>query len=428
MQYTAMQLLEKARESTLEQALASASAPVRRVLDAALAGGEGSEVTREQGELLLSCVDADVVALAAAADAVRRQRVGDAVSFVVTRNINFTNVCHMGCRFCGFARRQGADDAYWLPFEEIAHRAQVASDRGATEVCMQGGLHPKLPPTYYRDVVRAVKQQVPHMHVHAFSPFEIWFGSAKRKLSVADFLRELKEAGLDSIPGTAAEILDVEIRRQLTRDKLTASAWNSTVRAAHRIGLPSTSTMMYGHIDAPRHWAAHIALLRDIQKETGGFTEFVPLGFVHAEAPLYVDRALPGVRAGATVHEHIRVHAVARLMLAGWIDNIQVSWVKLGPELAQALLHAGVNDMGGTLMDESISRSAGAGFGEELTATEMVGIIRDAGRLPRRRGTLYQTLESFESHDPAPLAPLKQRAFQPLQFIRNRPTRELSHA
>jgi FO synthase len=293
---------------------------------------------------------------------------------------------------------------------------------------MQGGLHPDLPPTYYHDVLRAVKQQVPQMHVHAFSPFEIWFGAHKRKLSVTEFLLELKEAGLGSIPGTAAEILDVEIRRQLTRNKLTTEAWVETVKAAHRAGLRSTSTMMYGHIDSPRHWAAHLALLRDIQRETAGFTEFVPLGFVHAEAPLYVDKAIPGVRAGATEVEHVLVHAVARLMLAGWIDNIQVSWVKLGPRMAQLLLDAGVNDLGGTLMDETISRSAGADFGEELTPIEMVRLIRDAGRPARRRGTLYQTLESYDDHDPADLGPLKPRAAEPLRFMRGQPLAQAAHA
>ncbi|WP_326537926.1 5-amino-6-(D-ribitylamino)uracil--L-tyrosine 4-hydroxyphenyl transferase CofH [Pseudorhodoferax sp.] len=408
-------LLAAARGQDIQGLLARTSAAVRAPLERAL---EGRELSVQEGELLLSCTDADLPALARTADLVRARRVGDAVSFVVTRNINFTNVCYMGCRFCGFARKRGREDAYWIGFDEIAHRAQVAWERGATEVCIQGGLHPELPPTYYRDVVRAVKAQVPAMHVHAFSPFEIWFGAHKRRLGTEAFLRELQEAGLGSIPGTAAEILDVEIRRQLTRNKLTTQAWVETVRAAHRIGLRSTSTMMYGHIDSPRHWAAHMGLLRDIQKDTGGFTEFVPLGFVHAEAPLYVDRAIPGVRAGATAAEHVRVHAVARLMLAGWIDNIQVSWVKLGPQMGQALLHAGVNDLGGTLMDETISRSAGAAFGEELTPREMVALARDAGRRPVRRGTLYQVLEDYADHEPANHGPLKPRQADPIRFMR----------
>jgi 7,8-didemethyl-8-hydroxy-5-deazariboflavin synthase CofH subunit len=417
MNTTLLESLLANRSRPLELLVEDASARIRPALMAAL---EGRELSPGQGEQLMACPDGDLGALAAVADEVRKRRVGEAVSFVVTRNINFTNVCYMGCRFCGFAKRRDDSDAYWISLAEVARRAQVAWERGATEVCIQGGLHPELPPTYYRDLVKAVKAQVPGMHVHAFSPFEIWFGAHKRKLSTTEFLQELKEAGLGSIPGTAAEILDVEIRRQLTRNKLTTEAWVDTVRSAHRIGVRSTSTMMYGHIDSPRHWAAHIARLREIQQETGGFTEFVPLGFVHSEAPLYVERRIPGVRPGATLGEHVRIHAAARLMLAGWIDNIQVSWVKLGPEVAQALLNSGVNDLGGTLMDETISRSAGANFGEELTPSEMVRLIRDAGRPARRRSTLYQTLESFDDHDPLDHGPLKPRAFEPIRFIRDR--------
>jgi FO synthase len=308
-------------------ALPRAVPALRQILERAL---QGVEVSRAEGEMLLSADGDDLKAVLAAADYVRRVHVGDDVSFVVTRNINFTNICYMGCRFCGFAKRREESGATLMDFDEMAHRADVAHSRGATEVCIQGGLHPDIPGTYYRDIVRAVKSRVPEMHVHAFSPFEIWYGSKKRRMSVTDFLLELREAGLGSIPGTAAEILDTEVRKQLTRDKLSAAAWEDIVRTAHRVGLRSTSTMMYGHVDAPRHWAAHIDLLRAIQKETGGFTEFVPLGFVHSEAPLYIEREIPGVRAGATLIEHLRVHAAARLMLRGWIDNIQVSWVKLG--------------------------------------------------------------------------------------------------
>jgi FO synthase len=400
---------------SLDALLASCRAQTRAILERSL---QGLEISREQGEALFRAPDAELPAIVRCADIVRRRRVGDDVSFVVVRNINFTNVCYMGCRFCGFAKRKEDPEAQWIGMEEVAHRAQVAWDRGATEVCMQGGLHPDLPPTYYRDLIRAVKKQVPGMHIHAFSPFEIWFGAHKRKMPTRDFLLELKDAGLGSIPGTAAEILDVEVRRKLTRNKLTTEAWVDTIRAAHAVGLRSTSTIMYGHIDGPAHWAAHIDLLRSIQKDTGGFTEFVPLGFVHAESPLYVERAIPGVRAGASRDENIRMHAISRLMLAGWIDNIQVSWVKLGAELAADLLHAGVNDLGGTLMDESISRSAGASHGEELTAPEMVKLIRHAGRQPVRRNTLYDVVERYEDHDPVDLGTLKPRAADPIRFLR----------
>ncbi|WP_207005481.1 5-amino-6-(D-ribitylamino)uracil--L-tyrosine 4-hydroxyphenyl transferase CofH [Trinickia mobilis] len=400
-------------------ALGRAAPVVRAVLERHL---NGAELSRADGEVLFATEGDDLKAVIAAADHVRRQRVGDTVSFVVTRNINFTNVCNMGCRFCGFSKRRGEAGAEWLDLDEIAHRAEVAWQRGATEVCIQGGLHPDLPGTYYRDIVAAIKARVPALHIHAFSPFEIWYGAKKRRMSVVDFLGELKAAGLGSIPGTAAEILDTEVRRQLTRDKLSARAWIEIVRAAHGVGLRSTSTIMYGHIDGPRHWAAHIDLLRAIQKDTGGFTEIVPLGFVHSEAPLYIEREIPGVRPGATLVEHLKMHAVARLMLAGWIENVQVSWVKLGPQVGQALLSAGANDFGGTLMDESISRSAGASFGEEITAAEMVQIIRDAGREPLRRSTLYAPLERYADHDPVALVPLKPRPYDPIQFIRPRRT------
>lgn len=397
-------------------ALAAASPAVRVILEAAL---RGAEVTRAQGEILFSTEGDDLKAVIAAADHVRRERIGDDVSFVVTRNINFTNICYMGCRFCGFAKRREESGATLLEFDEVAHRVRVAHSRGASEVCIQGGLHPDIPGSYYRDLVRTVKTAVPEMHMHAFSPFEIWYGSKKRHMPVAEFLAELKDAGLGTIPGTAAEILDVEVRKQLTRDKLSAQDWVEIIRTAHRVGLRSTSTIMYGHVDGPRHWAAHIDLLRSIQKDTGGFTEFVPLGFVHSEAPLYIEREIPGVRAGATLVEHLRMHAVARLMLKGWIDNIQVSWVKLGPEVGQALLFAGANDFGGTLMDESISRSAGAAFGEEITPSEMVQIIRDAGRKPVQRNTLYAAVERYEDHEPDIVNPLKPRAYNPIQFIRH---------
>ncbi|OAF17041.1 7,8-didemethyl-8-hydroxy-5-deazariboflavin synthase subunit CofH [Bradyrhizobium centrolobii] len=405
-------------QATSAEALLSQSTKnIRHILERALSG---REITREDGETLFGAASSDLPAIVRAADIVREKRVGDKVSFVIVRNINFTNVCYMGCRFCGFAKRKEDPDAVWYSMEEVAHRAQVAWDRGATEVCMQGGLHPDLPPTYYRDLLVAVKRRVPRMHVHAFSPFEIWFGAHKRKMPTREFLLELKEAGLGSMPGTAAEILDVDVRRKLTRNKLSTEAWVETIRAAHSIGLRSTSTIMFGHIDGPSHWAAHIDLIRSIQKETGGFTEFVPLSFVYAESPLYVDRAIPGVRPGATQEENFKMHAVARLMLAGWIDNIQVSWVKLGAQMAAEMLHAGVNDLGGTLMDESISRSAGADFGEELTPSEMVSLIRHAGRTPVRRSTLYDTLEEFSDHEPLDIGPLKPRPNDPVEFLRRK--------
>lgn len=402
------------RTLPLADALAGASPPVRRILEGALAG---REVSREEGEALFSTRGADLCAVLRAADAVRRERVGDRVTFVTVRNINFTNVCYMACQFCNFGVRKDAAGAELLSLDEVARRAGEAWSRGGTEVCIQGGLHPDIPGDHYLRLVEAVKATVPAMHVHAFSPFEIWYGVKKSRRSLEGFLRELKQAGLGSMPGTAAEILDTEIRLQLTRNKLSSDAWETIIRAAHGVGLPTTATIMYGHIDGPRHWAAHIDRIRAIQKDTGGFTEFVPLGFIHDETRLYRDH--PGARPGPSEDENLKMHAVARLMLAGHIDNIQVSWVKLGPQMAQTMLDCGANDLGGTLMNESISRAAGAKHGQEITPAEMVRIIRAAGRVPVQRNTLYGVVESFADHDPKEIAPLVERVrgIDPVAFL-----------
>lgn len=388
----------------LETALRRASRPMREILERTLGGDELSE---HDAITLFSAADDDLSALTAAADELRRRAKGDAVTFVVNRNINFTNVCYMGCRFCNFAKRQEESDAELLSHAEVARRAREAFERGGTEVCIQGGLHPKIAGSHYGEIVRAIKAEVPSIHIHAFSPFEIWYGARKSRQPYAEFLSDLKSAGLGSVPGTAAEILDERVRKILTQDKLSAEAWVEIIRSVHAVGLPSTATIMYGHVDEPEHWAAHIGLIRSIQKETRGFTEFVPLGFIHYDSPLYRD--VPSVRPGPTREEHLLLHAVARLMLAGWIDNIQASWVKLGPALAQEMLRCGANDLGGTLMNESISRAAGALWGQEVTAREMVGLIRGAGRVPTQRTTLYQTVEVYETRDPDDLAPLVPR-------------------
>lgn len=401
-------------------AVSAASAPVRAILEMALEGGEVSEA---EGTELFRATGADAEAVYATADELRRRANGDRVSFVVNRNINFTNICYMGCRFCGFAKRSEDKDAEWLEPAQIVERAQQAWDRGATEVCIQGGLHPKMEGTYYRDIVRAIKAALPDMHIHAFSPFEIWYGASKTKMSYHDFLADLKEAGLGSMPGTAAEILDTEVRMQLTKNKLSAEKWVEIIRAAHEVGIPTTATIMYGHIDGPRHWAAHIRLLRDIQKDTGGFTELVPLSFVHTESPLWAQNP-DKVRPGPTALEVDLMHAVSRIMLHGWIDNIQVSWTKLGAARAQEMLSRGVNDLGGTLMNESISRAAGSDHGQEITARELVQIIRAAGRVPVRRGTTYGVREVYEHHDPEVIAPLVDRQGRdPLAFLEMFPER-----
>ncbi|MFI0395240.1 5-amino-6-(D-ribitylamino)uracil--L-tyrosine 4-hydroxyphenyl transferase CofH [Paracoccus jiaweipingae] len=404
---------------TLHHGFATSPA-IRRILDRAL---EGRPITEAEGRALFAAQGADLPAIYAVADRLRARANGDRVGFVVNRNINFTNICYMGCTFCGFAKRAEQPGAEWLSTSQVVARAQQAWDRGATEVCIQGGLHPDLPGTYYRDLLLAIKVALPDMHIHAYSPFEIWYGAAKRRMSYADFLADLRECGLGSMPGTAAEILDTDIRRRLTRNKLSAEKWVQIIRTAHQAGIPTTATIMYGHIDGPQHWAAHIALLRDIQRDTGGFTELVPLSFVHTESPLYKG-AQGDVRPGPSVDEVDKMHAVSRIMLHGFIDNIQVSWTKLGPERARQMLSRGVNDLGGTLMNESISRAAGAGFGQEITAAEMVHLIRSAGRVPVRRSTTYALIEDYTDHDPQQIAPLVDRAgAAPLDFLTMFPER-----
>jgi len=325
-------------------------------------------------------------ALARVADAVRRDTVGDVVTYVVNRNINFTNVCYVGCRFCAFAQRERDADAYRLSIEQVADRAEEAFRAGATEVCMQGGIDPRLPVTAYADLVRAVKKRVPDIHVHAFSPMEIATGAAKAGVSIAEFLSELRDAGLDTIPGTAAEILDDDVRWVLTKGKLPASTWIEVVTTAHELGIRSSATMMYGHVDHPRHWLHHLRVLADIQERTGGFTEFVALPFVHHNAPIY----LAGVaRPGPTWRENRVVHAMARLLLHGKIDNIQCSWVKLGDRGAVEMLNGGCNDLGGTLMEETISRMAGSEHGSARTVEQLRAIAAAAGRPAQERTTLY---------------------------------------
>ncbi|KMV21649.1 bifunctional FO biosynthesis protein CofGH [Mycobacterium heckeshornense] len=346
------------------------------------------------------CSDAEYLALATAegaaldavaalADSLRHDTVGDDVTFVVNRNINFTNVCYTGCRFCAFAQRKGDPDAYSLSVAEVAERAWQAHVEGATEVCMQGGIDPELPVTGYADLVRAVKARVPSMHVHAFSPMEIANGVTKSGLSIREWLISLREAGLDTIPGTAAEILDDEVRWVLTKGKLPTSLWVEIVTTAHEVGLRSSSTMMYGHVDSPRHWVAHLNVLRDIQDRTGGFTEFVPLPFVHQNSPLYLAGAS---RPGPSHRDNRAVHALARIMLHGRIPHIQTSWVKLGVQGTQVMLNGGANDLGGTLMEETISRMAGSEHGSAKTVPELVAIAEGIGRPARQRTTTYAVL------------------------------------
>ena len=405
--------------------LDAASRSVSQILTKALFGYEISEI---EGEVLFNCRDKEKVtdrtAIFSVADTLRQRSKGDYVTFVVNRNINFTNICYMGCRFCGFAKRREDSGSEWLEPFQVVERAQQAWDRGGTEVCIQGGLHPKMEGNYYRELVLAIKSALPDMHIHAFSPFEVWYGAVKSKLSYRDFLSDLKDCGLGSMPGTAAEILDTEVRQKLTKNKLSAECWEEIIRTAHDVGIPSTATIMYGHVDEPKHWAAHIALLREIQKDTGGFTELVPLSFVHTDSPLFLNNP-NSVRPGPTNHEVDLMHSVSRIMLNGFIDNIQVSWTKLGAERARNMLSLGVNDLGGTLMNESISRSAGSKHGQEITAAELCKIIRSAGRIPVRRNTIYKTIDVYKDRDPIDVIPLVERKSDPLNFLKMFPeTRE----
>ncbi|MET7961366.1 bifunctional FO biosynthesis protein CofGH [Micromonospora zamorensis] len=320
------------------------------------------------------------------ADDVRRDAVGDDITYVVNRNINFSNVCYVGCRFCAFAQRERDADAYRLSVDQVADRAEEAWALGASEVCLQGGIDPKMPVTGYADIVRAIKARVPAMHVHAFSPMEIVTAAAKAGVPVRDWLTQLREAGLDTIPGTAAEILDDDVRWVLTKGKLPAAAWVDVVSTAHELGIRSSSTMMYGHVDHPGQWLAHFRVLAGVQDRTGGFTEFVALPFVHTNAPIY----LAGIaRPGPTWRENRVVHAMSRLLLHGRIDNIQCSWVKLGDEGTVAMLQGGCNDLGGTLMEETISRMAGSDNGSARTEEQLRSIATAAGRPARKRSTAY---------------------------------------
>jgi FO synthase len=366
------------------------SAPERLdsdVLSALRRAAEDPAGISDRQALALFSADGEALeALCRLADDVRRDAVGDTVTYVVNRNINFTNVCYTGCRFCAFAQRRTDADAYTLSLEQVAQRVGEAWECGATEVCMQGGIHPDLPGSAYFDIATTVKRTAPEMHLHAFSPMEVVNGASRADLSVREWLERAVEAGLDSLPGTAAEILDDEIRWVLTKGKLPAAAWIEVVKTAHELGIPTTSTMMYGHVDEPRHWVAHLRLLARIQDETGGFTEFVPLPFVHTMSPIY----LAGVaRPGPTMQENRAVHAMARLLLHGRISNIQASWVKLGPRGCQTMLRGGVNDLGGSLMEETISRMAGSAHGSHKSVSELEQMAQAVGRPVRQRTTEY---------------------------------------
>jgi FO synthase len=387
--------LEEFPALTWEQIAAQASPSIRRALERTLETQDGACLTDDERRALANCDGpncnrADLFALLVAADTLRRELAGNIVTYVVNRNINFTNICFVGCKFCAFARGPRAADTYFHSLEDVARKAKEAWDVGATEVCIQGGLPRGLPPYYYRDILRAVKNAVPGMHIHAFSPMEIAYGVELTGMKLADYLAMLRDNGLDTMPGTAAEILDDDLRHVLSRNKVSVAEWQEVIRTAHACGIPSTSTIMYGHSETPDHWVRQLALFRQIQSETGGFTEFVPLGFVHQNTLLFKQGL---ARTGPTLAEHLKIHALSRILLAGSINNVQVSWVKLGRKLSQLCLEAGANDYGGTLMEESISREAGATAGEYTSPEDFQAMILEIGRIPAERNTKYSQIK-----------------------------------
>ncbi|MEB2344611.1 MAG: 5-amino-6-(D-ribitylamino)uracil--L-tyrosine 4-hydroxyphenyl transferase CofH [Deltaproteobacteria bacterium] len=403
---------------SLDRLLGAISKPVAAVLDRAL--GE-RELTVADAELLLGAQGADLVATMMAADVARRADKGDLVTYVVCRNMNFTNVCYVGCSYCGFSRHLDDADAYDHPMEKLVEKGRDAVARGATEFCIQGGIHPHKDHRHYHEILTTLKAAFPDVHIHAFSPEEIDHGHRKSGMALEDYLRWLRDAGLGTIPGTAAEILDDGVRAVIEPKKLGTARWVEIVEAAHRVGLRSTATVMYGHVEELRHVAAHLGLVRELQKRTGGFTEFVPLGFIHQRNRLYNHL---GARPGSSAPEDVRLVAVSRLFLRPWIPNVQMSWVKMGTKLAQLALVSGANDFGGTLMEESISRESGADHGENLPAEEMRRLIREMGRTPAERSTTYGILRVFEDPalDPPSLEPKRVTPLAgPARWAKQRP-------
>jgi FO synthase len=382
--------LEDFIHPTWEEAAPSASPAVRDALERVLEKQDGGCLDASERNALANADGNDLIALLVAGDTLRRDLVGNIVTYVVNRNINFTNICFVGCKFCAFSRGPREGDTYFHSLEDMGRKAKEAWDIGATEVCIQGGLPRNLPPFYYRDILRAVKNAVPQMHIHAFSPMEIVYGGELTGMPLRDYLCMLRDNGLDTLPGTAAEVLDDDVRRVLSRNKLAVAAWQEVIRTAHQCGIRSTSTLMYGHMETPEHWVRQMLLFREIQSETGGFTEFVPLGFIHQNTLLFQQGL---ARSGPTLAEHLKIHALARILLAGSIQNVQVSWVKLNRGLSQLCLRAGANDYGGTLMEENISREAGADAGQYTSPEDFQSMIFEIGRIPAERNTKYSRLQ-----------------------------------
>ena len=383
-------------ESSLEHLLTTVSKTTADILDRALSD---QDISVDEATHLFAADGSDLLAMIAAADALRARTVGDVVTYVINRNINFTNVCVKACGFCAFSRGHLAEEGYFLPAEEIIRRAREAHELGATEVCVQAGLAPGIDGWHYVKLCRAIKEALPDIHIHGFSPEEVLYGSTLAGVTVRDYLLALKDAGVGSLPGTSAEVLVEDIRRQVSPGRIGVSQWIELIETAHEVGIPTTSTIMYGYIEGARDKAAHLNILRDIQKRTGGITEFVPLSFVYEEAPMFHRKPPAGLRRGASGAEVMKMYAVSRLMLNRYIPNLQVSWVKEGPKLSQIALLAGANDFGGTLINESISTAAGASYGQLMKPSQFRDMIREMGRLPAERSTTYQKIRVFESEE-----------------------------
>ena len=374
----------------------SISKNVAEILNSALSG---NDISTHQAVVLLDSTGSDYNAVLQVSDELRRRTVGDLVTFVVNRNINFTNVCIKRCGFCAFSRDYREEQGYFLPINEIVRRSKEAWEYGATEVCIQAGLPPKMEGDLYIRLCEAIKDELPDIHIHGFSPEEVLYGSIRSNVSIRQYLNDLKNAGVGSLPGTSAEILNQKMRDEISPGRITVDQWVEVITNAHALGIPTTSTIMFGHVESNEHIAEHISLIRDIQKDTNGFTEFVPLSFVNSEAPMFLKGLAENVRTGPTGMEVMKVHAVARIMLNNWIPNIQASWVKEGDRMSQLLLNAGVNDLGGTLINESISTSAGAQHGQLMKPSNFRDMIRDCGRVPAERFTSYEIRKIFDSED-----------------------------
>ncbi|MGI9559140.1 MAG: 5-amino-6-(D-ribitylamino)uracil--L-tyrosine 4-hydroxyphenyl transferase CofH [Thermodesulfobacteriota bacterium] len=388
-----MDLINDRREGGVSSCLSRIDARLADIISKPL---EGGELTVAEADALFAAGKPDeIAALALAADRVRKEDVGDVVTYVINRNINFTNVCNVYCGFCNFMAEEGDERAYFLSMDEIADKTREAWEIGATEVCMQGGMHPKIDGNYYVDLIKNVKKAVPEMHTHAFSPYEVWYGANTLGIEETDFIKMLKDAGHNTFPGTAAEVLVEDVRKKIAPRKIPTEVWVRVVEKIHNAGMKTTSTIMYGHLDEPKHWSVHLGVLRDIQKRTGGFTEFVPLRFIPWETRIFKN-SKGKVHEGPTDLHQLKMYAVSRLFLRGWIDNIQVSWVKQGPEFAQFSLTAGANDFGGTLMEEQISRFAGASYGQYFPPEEFRRLTRRIGRIPAERNTVYGILKQFD--------------------------------